>query len=156
MVGMEIGVGSVGLVMMVGLCFDLMVWVQMFDGFGGQIWGYFVNVVVLQQVLIELNIKWVWIENFNESVNQFQMVQMWNLINLLGIKWVYYIWSVLGLFMIVQGCLWDNQIVNFVVWWVDYVVVLYNIGILVEYIELMNEFDSGGQWSIGIMGMQYD
>lgn len=148
--------GGVGCASAAGPRFDLTDRAQTFDGFGGQIWGYYSNPTALQQALTELNIKWVRVENVAESAGQFQMAQTRALTDSLGIQWIYMAWSAPPAFITSQGRLRDDRIVNFAAWWASHVASLYNIGIPVEYIELMNEPDSGGQWSTGITGAQYN
>lgn len=147
---------DVTLALSVGPRFDMQVRAQRYDGMGAQIWGYFSNPTALQKALTELRIKWVRIENYRENASQFQMAQTRNLTDALGIKWIYMIWSAPTSFANTQGQLRSNQIDDFAAWWADHVADLYNIGIDVEYIELMNEPDSGGQWSTGITGSQYN
>ena len=130
-----------------------------FLGFGAQIWGYgngasYPNLETYrQQALEELNIKYVRIENHNESATWPAMQRTRAMTDALGIKWVYMSW-------IAWCCMDENNMLNdvpaYATWWKNHVADLYSHGIPVEYIELMNEPDSWGQWSTGITYSDYN
>ena len=135
---------------------------QKFDGFGAQIWGYgpdtnYPNLLTYrEQALSELNIKYVRIENYAEWASWDDMVATRAVTDALGIEWVYMIWIAPAEFMDATGMLRDTKIEDFAIWWAGHVGELYSEGIDVEYIELMNEPDSGGSWSTGITATQYN
>jgi len=149
--------GSPGIV-----SFDVNDTAQPFEGFGAQIWGYgpdenFPNLAVYrEQALEELNIKYVRIENYAESATWTDMQNTRAMTEALGIRWVYMIWVAPWFVMDGNGRLRDDRIDDFANWWAGHVDELYDYGIEVEFIELMNEPDSGGQWSTGITPAQYN
>jgi len=144
------------------ISFDLGNTLHTFEGFGAQIWGYgpdesFPNLdLIRRQALEGLNIKHVRIENYAESATWTDMQNTRAMTDELGIQWVYMIWVAPGPYMDGNGCLRDDMIDDFAIWWTSEVADLYSHGIPVEYIELMNEPDSGGQWSTGITPVQYN
>ena len=135
---------------------------QRFEGFGAQIWGYgpdtnYPNLLMYrEQALSELNIKYVRIENYAEWASWDDMTATRAVTDALGIEWVYMIWIAPAEFMDATGMLRDSKIDDFAIWWTAHVEELYSHGIDVEYIELMNEPDSGGSWSTGITATQYN
>lgn len=133
--------------------FDLNETSGVFTGFGAQIWGYgdtpaYPNLEQYRQMaLTELNIKYVRIENHNESASWPAMQRTRAMTDSLGIDWVYMTW--------IAWCCTDaggmlNNVSAFSSWWVSHVADLYAHGIPIEYIEEMNEPDSWGAWSTGI------
>jgi len=131
-----------------------------FLGFGAHIWGYgpdatYPNLLnIRQQCLSELNIKYIRIENYAESASWSDMQATRAMTDTLGIKWVYMVWIGPGAYMDGGGML--NDIPGFGTWWAFHVNTLYDNSIPVEYIELMNEPDSGGAWSTGITYSDYN
>ena len=135
---------------------------HVFEGFGAQIWGYGPNanypdlLAIRQQTLADLNIKFVRIENYAESASWTDMQATRAVTDALGIKWIYMIWVAPSGFRDGAGRLLDDQIDDFAVWWAAHVNELYDHGVPVEYIELMNEPDSNGVWSTGVTAAQYN
>jgi len=140
--------------------FDLEQTSHTFKGFGAQIWAYgdyerYPNISgYRKKALSELNIKYVRIENYRETAGWQDMAKTRAMTDELGIKWVYMIWTGPDQYKDSKGLLTD--VTGFATWWKDHVVELYEHNIPVEYIELMNEPDSDGQWSTGITGSQYN
>ena len=140
--------------------FDLDQASHTFMGFGAQIWGYgapssYPHLLTYRlHVLDELNIKYVRIENYLDSASWSDLQLTRTLCEARGIAWVYMIWYAPWDFVDGNGML--NDVSGFASWWVDHVDVLYDHGINVEYIELMNELDSAGAWSTGISPANYN
>lgn len=74
----------------------------------------------------------------------------------LGIQWIYMIWRAPTEYVDTNSRLLDAQLPAFAQWWAAQVNDLYAHNIPIEYIELMNEPDSDGQWSTGISAAQYN
>ena len=123
-------------------------------GCGAQLWGYCYNPAQQFQALGELNIRHVRIERESASWSQMQVTR--KMCEQLGIDWTYMIWRAPAEFVDGQERLRDAQLPAFAQWWAGQVNELYAHGIPVEYIELMNEPDSGGLWSTGISPGQYN
>lgn len=136
------------------ITYDLAVRGPAFAGFGAQLWGYCYNAVQQYQALQNLNIRYIRIER--ESATWAQMQSTRQVTDQLGIKWIYMIWRAPSQFVDANGRLLDAQLPAFAQWWVAQVYDLYLHAIPIEYIELMNEPDSGGQWSTGITPAQYN
>lgn len=124
------------------------------SGFGAQLWGYCYNPAQQFRALGELNIRHVRVER--ESAAWSQMLITRQMTEQLGIDWTYMIWRAPTQFVDAQNRLLDSQLSAFAQWWAAEVSDLYAHGIPVEYIELMNEPDSNGQWSTGISPAQYN
>lgn len=130
-----------------------------FMGFGAHIWGYGNTASYpklesyRQQALQELNIKYVRIENHNESASTAAMQRTRAVTDDLGIDWIYMTWIA---WCCMDGSNMLNNIGGFADFWVSHVANLYSNGMPVEYIELMNEPDSGGVWSTGITFSDYN
>jgi hypothetical protein len=140
--------------------FDLSDTSHEFLGFGAHVWGYgntpeYPNLLSYrQQALSELNIKYIRIENYAESATWADMQATRAITDALGIEWVYMVWIGPWDYMDGNGML--NDVSGFATWWTSHVADLYNHSIPVEYIELMNEPDSWGQWSTGITYSDYN
>ena len=96
------------------------------------------------------------IENFVERASWEEMQATRAITDALGIEWVYMIWVAPGTMVNAAGQLRTDRIDDFAEWWAGEVADLYANNIPVEYIELMNEPDSGGSWSTGITPSQYN
>jgi len=136
--------------------FDLSNISHTFLGFGAQIWGHgsdatYPNLeAIRQQALSELNIKYVRIDN-TAALAPMQRTKA--MTDALGIKWISMIWAAPGAYTS-GGMLSD--IPGFATWWTNHVLYYESNGIPIEYIELMNEPDSGGSWSTGITYSDYN
>jgi hypothetical protein len=135
------------------LSFDLSDTAGTFQGFGAQIWGYYSNRETLQKGLGGLNIRYVRIENYAESATWTQMQRTRAVTDTLGVEWLYMAWSAPGAYR--DGGMLDDP-EGYGIWWAGHVDELYTHDIPVEYIELMNEPDSGGEWSTGIAPEDYN
>jgi hypothetical protein len=133
------------------LAFDVADTQQTFDGMGTQIWGYASDLETLERGLTGLNIKTVRIENTQESATGSQMDATRALTDTLGVAWMPMVWSAPSSF----GAYQLSDVDGFAQWWADQVVIWSAAGRKPETIELMNEPDSGGQWSTGITPEQY-
>lgn len=133
--------------------FDLRTRGPAFAGFGAQLWGYCYNPAQQYQALHDLNIRHVRIERESASWTQMQTTRQ--MCEQLGIDWTYMIWEAPTAFVDAQHRLLDAQLPTFAQWWAAQVNDLHDHDVAVEYIELMNEPDSGGQWSTGISPAQY-
>lgn len=136
------------------ITYDLTVRGTELAGFGAQLWGYCYNPVQQLQALTDLNIQYIRIERESATWTQMQVTRQ--MTDQLGIAWIYMIWRAPTQFVDAQGRLLDAQLPAFAQWWAAQVDDLYAHSIPVEYIELMNEPDSGGQWSTGITAAQYN
>ena len=136
------------------ITYDLTVRGAAFAGFGAQLWGYCYNPAQQYQGLADLNIRHIRIERESASWSQMQVTRQ--MCEQLGIDWIYMIWRAPSEFVDAQDRLLDSQLSAFAQWWAAEVNDLYAHSIPVEYIELMNEPDSGGQWSTGISPVQYN
>lgn len=125
-----------------------------FAGFGAQLWGYYYNPIQQLQALDELNIRHVRVERESASWSLMQATRQ--MTDSLDIDWVSMVWRAPTTFVDGQGRLLDAQLPAFAEWWATQVNDLYAHGIPIESIELMNEPDSGGQWSTGITATQYN
>lgn len=125
-----------------------------FAGFGAQLWGYYYNPLQQLQALDELNIRHVRVERESASWGQMQATRL--MTDSLGIGWVSMVWRAPSSFVDAQGRLLNAQLPAFAQWWAAQVNDLYAHGVPIESIELMNEPDSGGQWSTGITATQYN
>jgi hypothetical protein len=125
-----------------------------FAGFGAQLWGYYYNPSQQYDALGALHIRYIRLERESASWAQMQATRVST--NALGIKWIYMIWRAPSQFMDAQNRLLDSQLSAFAQWWATQVSDLYLHNIPIEYIELMNEPDSNGQWSTGITATQYN
>jgi len=104
-----------------------------------------------QKALDELNIKFIRITRERTSWDDMRKTRQ--MTDALGIKWVYMVWSGPRKYSQKRKL---SDVEGFAEWWTEQVKELYKNNVPVEYIELMNEPDSGGQWSTGITGSQYN
>ncbi len=125
-----------------------------FAGFGAQLWGYCYSPTQQLQALDNLNTRYIRLERESASWSQMQVTRQ--MTDLFGIQWIYMIWSAPSQFVDAQNRLRDSQLSAFAQWWAAEVDELYDNGIPIEYVELMNEPDSDGQWSTGITPVQYN
>lgn len=138
------------------LTFDLTKTAQTFLGFGAQIWPYCSHEKYpdlhkyRKKAIDELNIRYVRITRERASIKDLQKTRQ--MTDKLGVKWIYMIWSTGRRFSEKRNL---NDIEGFADWWLDEVQKLHADNIPIEYIELMNEPDSRGQWSTGITPDQY-
>jgi hypothetical protein len=137
--------------------FDLCQTQQTFMGFGAQLWAYASHEKyprlndIRRTGLDMLNMKYIRITRESACIEDLQKTRI--MTDELGVKWIYMIWSTGGRFSKNQNL---TDIDGFVDFWLTEVTYLYSNNIPVEYIELMNEPDSKGQWSTGITGKQYN
>jgi len=129
-----------------------------FKGFGAQIWAFtrHENHPDLgkwrEKVLKELNIKYVRIANSRASWEE--VAETKAMTDELGIKWVFVIWVGPSQFSNENRMLEDVE--GFAEYWKDLIQEQYDHDINIEYVELMNEPDSRGAWSTGIIPEQYN
>ncbi len=132
---------------------------QTFRGFGTQAWAYPATPdypdleIVRAQALEDFSIRYVRVENLFESASWDEMRNLRAITDALGIEWVYTVWAAPGALQTDAGLLFDVN--GFARWWARHTATAHANGVAVEYIELMNEPDSGGQWSTGISYGQY-
>lgn len=137
--------------------FDLRDTPHEFMGFGAQVFGHAPDdscpnlLDIRRRALAELGIKYVRIEL---SVPMPAMQAMRALTDELGIKWVLMLWIGPAHCMDEKHRLTDID--GFANWWLEQVRRFDENGIRPEYLELMNEPDSRGEWSTGITGEQFD
>ncbi|QUI21652.1 hypothetical protein HZI73_04800 [Vallitalea pronyensis] len=140
------------------LTYDLQRTQQDFYGFGAQVWAYgatdkYPDLPSIREKALEaLNIQYIRIENYLESATWEDMKKLREVTNDKGIEWIYMIWYGPN-HVAHNGMLKDPE--GFGKWWAEHVEQLYQQGIEVEYIELMNEPDSNGEWSLGIAPKEY-
>jgi len=133
---------------------------QRFLGFGAQIWAYpnsddFPRLAdYRRQALEELNIKYVRIMDNAPEVTWEGVKATRAMTDELGIKWVLMVWMAPAEYMTPEHRLSDID--GFASWWVSLLDAYRDHGIQPEYVELMNEPDSDGEWSTGITGEQYN
>ncbi len=120
---------------------------QTFLGFGTQIWGYGAAPQTLATVLSELRIRFVRIEHHDEASTWSQLQATRAITDALDIPWISMVWSAPAAYRS-GGILTDPS--GFAQWWANHVDQAYAQGIPLEFVELMNEPDSQGQWSTGI------
>jgi hypothetical protein len=127
----------------VGLVFDVSDTLHTFDGLGTMIWP---GQNWETSELGNLNIKYVRI--IKDYGTWEDMAAYRGVTDALGIKWLYTCWNAPPEFESAQGML--DDVPGFAAWWRDQVITLDSNGCKPEYIDLMNEPDSGGAWSTGI------
>ncbi len=140
--------------------FDVSQTAHTFLGFGAQIWAYpnsddFPRLAdYRRQALEELNIKYVRIMDNAPEATWEGVKATRAMTDALGIKWVLMVWIAPPEYATSESRL--NDIDGFASWWASLLDGYRDHGIQPEYIELMNEPDSDGQWSTGITGEQYN
>jgi len=142
------------------ISFDVSRTEQTFLGFGAQIWAYGNNTEFpklaeyRRQVLDELNIKYVRIMENSPEATWKGVKNTRAMTDEFGIKWVLMVWYGPAEYDTPERKL-DN-VEGFASWWVSILDSYRAHGIEPEYIELMNEPDSGGAWGTGITAEQYN
>ena len=127
---------------------------QQFQGFGSQIWGYNAAPDLLAKVFADLNLRWARIENHDETPSWAQMQATRQLTDAFGVEWIGMVWSAPSQYRSASQILHDP--LGFAQWWADHVEESFQNGVPLEWIELMNEPDSGGLWSTGITPTDYN
>jgi hypothetical protein len=141
------------------LTFNLDRLAQEFQGFGTQLWAHGDTVewpgqtARRVQALQDFDIRFVRVENYNEQAATEDLQALRATTDALDIEWLYMLWSAPQQFA--NGANRLNDIPGFASWWAGHLAALRDQGVPVEYIELMNEPDSDGQWSTGIDSGQY-
>lgn len=121
-------------------------------GFGAQVWGYNSNPnISLEKLMRDLNLNYIRI--CRESASWSQLKSTWHITGELGVKWVLMSWRT-PQFEDDRQLLGDRE--GFAQWWADEVEAFHKRGMPVQFIELMNEPDSGGEWSTGIPPETYN
>ncbi|UCC21819.1 MAG: hypothetical protein JSW23_08380 [Planctomycetota bacterium] len=126
-----------------------------FDGFGAQIVGRDRKGGELRRVLRELNIKYIRMESSRRGGKWEDIEKIRKLTDSLGIKWICMTWRGPRKWEDSKGNLKSEHVGDFAQWWLEEVTEFSKHGIRPEYIELMNEPDSDGQWSKGISPENY-
>jgi hypothetical protein len=140
--------------------FDVSQTAHTFLGFGAQIWAYpdsddFPKLAdYRRQALAELNIEYVRIMDNAPQATWEGVTATRAMTDELGIEWVLMVWIAPSEYATPESRL--KAIDGFASWWVSLLDGYRDHGIRPEYIELMNEPDSDGQWSTGITGEQYN
>ena len=137
------------------IVFDITKISHRFDGFGVQIVARDRKPDELKNILRELNIKYVRVENSRRADSWQDIQKIRKLTDSLGIKWIYMTWRGPRKWEDSKGNLKAEHVDDFAQWWADEVAELNKQGVRTEYIELMNEPDSDGQWSKGISPENY-
>ncbi len=141
------------------LTFDVAHSKQTFKGFGTQVWAYpstpdYPELASIRaQALSDFSIRYVRVENYFESSSWDDLRALRATTDARDIEWIYMVWAAPGALETDAGLLAD--VGAFARWWARHAAGAYANGVPVEYIELMNEPDSGGQWSTGISHGQY-
>lgn len=134
--------------------YDLTNFSHEFYGFGTQLWAYGHNpkngnhALSRKQALQDMRIKFIRIENYLDRASWYELKSLRDTTDELGIKWVFVIWNSQRLGNNVIDS--EKKVDIFATEWVEIVSELYKYEIPIEYIELMNEPDSKGDWSTGI------
>lgn len=134
--------------------YDLQQLSHQFLGFGTQLWAYNKNPQNVRHqatrfhALKEMNIKYIRVEHYCDHASWKELKALRRETDQLGIKWVYVIWrSKKESRKMIDS---DKGVAQFADEWLQIIHELYRNGIPIEYIELMNEPDSKGDWSTGM------
>ena len=134
--------------------FDLTTSSHAITGFGAQIWGYDSNPEALDYLFGELGLTLVRIENYWETATWDQMAATKAITDAHGAEWIAMVWAAPGAYTNGASMLQDPE--GFAAWWAGHVAEYDDRGLRPAYVELMNEPDSGGEWSTGMTPDSYD
>lgn len=134
--------------------FDLAKTKGFYGGLGAQVFAYgntpqYPNLTAIREsALLDLNVKYVRVENYIETAPLKDLQQLRNFCAKNGINWLMTVWKSPTEFHTTADILKD--VPGFADWWAEYVETLSTEGVEVDLIELMNEPNSKGKWSTGI------